>query len=99
MPDSACHTMGAQQIEVPPSYLSPTLQQGAIRSEGTKWCWAPRQYSGRLICIRAQNGAGHGVKVFCVHQQYYCVVIRMIIKLCESTNFLETFMETTHKED
>ena len=57
------------------------------------------EYSGRLICIRAQNGAGHGVKVFCVHQQYYCVVIRMIIKLCESTNFLETFMEITHKED
>lgn len=52
--------MGAQQIEVPPSYLSLTLQQEAIHSEGTKWCWAPRQ---RIqlgpIYIRAQNGVKH----------------------------------------
>ena len=57
------------------------------------------EYSRGPIYIRAQNGAGHRAKAFRVHQHYYSViVIRVIIKPWESTNFLKTCMETTLKE-
>lgn len=57
------------------------------------------EYSGGPIYIRAQKGAGRGAKAFRVHQHHYSVVvIHVIIKPRESTNFLKTCMETTLKE-
>ena len=49
---------------------------------------------------KGSEWCSHGAEVFRVQQHYYCgIVVRMIIKPCESTNLLETLMETTHKED